>query len=41
LDVVESWLTDLVEGELYPSNEASDDMGGLGGSADLIMAGFP
>lgn len=30
---------DFVDGELYPSNEASEDMGGLGGS--LESAGLP
>jgi hypothetical protein len=37
LEVTESWLTDLVEGELKPSNEASELMGGVGGRADLAM----
>jgi hypothetical protein len=38
LEPLDTWLTDLVDGELNPSNDASEDMGGLGGSAVLTSA---
>jgi hypothetical protein len=37
---LDTWLIDLVDGELNPSNDASEDMGGLGGSAALSNAGL-
>jgi hypothetical protein len=37
---LDTWLTDLVDGELKPSKDASEDMGGLGGRAALCIAGL-